>query len=54
MTMDNYPPGAAHDPNAPYNQALDEDDEIALLQAIYYPKKKSKKNYASKQQVQYW
>ena len=33
--MDNYPPGAAHDPDAPYNQALDEDDEIALLQAIY-------------------
>ena len=37
--MDNYPPGAAHDPDAPYNQALDEDEEIALLQAIYYPKK---------------
>ena len=35
MSMDNYPPGAAYDPNAPYNQALDEDEEIALLQAIY-------------------
>ena len=34
--------GAAHDPDAPYNQALDEDEEIALLQAIYYPKRKLK------------
>ena len=42
MSMDNYPPGAAHDPDAPYNQALDEDEEIALLQAIYYPKRKLK------------
>jgi len=42
MTMDNYPPGAANDPDAPYNQPLDEDEEIALLQAIYYPKKKTK------------
>jgi hypothetical protein len=51
MTMDNYPPGAANDPDAPYNQPLDEDEEIALLQAIYYPKKKTKslKNDASKQ-----
>jgi hypothetical protein len=40
MTMDNYPPGAANDPDAPYNQPLDEDEEIALLQAIYYPKRK--------------
>ena len=49
--MDNYPPGAANDPNAPYNQPLDEDEELALLQAIYYPKK-DKKNYGSKQQIQ--
>ena len=35
MSMDNYPAGAAHDPDAPYNQPLDEDEEIALLQAIY-------------------
>ena len=38
---DNYPPGAANDPRAPYNQPLDEDEEIALLQAIYYPKRKA-------------
>ena len=42
VMMDNYPLGAAHDPDAPYNQALDEDEEIALLQAIYYPKRKMK------------
>ena len=40
MAMDNYPAGAANDPNAPYNQPLDEDEELALLQAIYYPKRK--------------
>ena len=50
--LDNYPPGAAYDPNAPYNQPLDEDEELALLQAIYYPKK-DKKNDTSKQQIQY-
>ena len=49
---DNYPPGAANDPEAPYNQPLDEDEELALLQAIYYPKK-DKKNYGSKQQIQH-
>ena len=38
--LSNYPPGAADDPEAPYNHPLDEDEEIALLQAIYYPKKK--------------
>ena len=37
---DNYPPGAANDPDAPYNAPLDEDEEVALLQAIYYPKRK--------------
>ena len=42
MTMDNYPSGAANDPDAPYNQPLDEDEEIALLQAIYYPKKRTR------------
>ena len=51
VMMDNYPPGAANDPEAPYNQPLDEDEELALLQAIYYPKK-DKKNYGSKQQIQ--
>ena len=40
--MDNYPPGAANDPDAPYNAPLDEDEEVALLQAIYYPKKRSR------------
>lgn len=40
---DNYPPGAANDPEAPYNQPLDEDEEIALLQAIYYPKRNHKR-----------
>jgi hypothetical protein len=50
--LDNYPPGAAYDPNAPYNQPLDEDEELALLQAIYYPKK-DKKYDTSKQQIQY-
>ena len=49
MSYDNYPPGAANDPNAPYNQPLDEDEEVALLQAICYPKKKKQKNYDSKQ-----
>ena len=44
MNNDNYPPGAANDPEAPYNQPLDEDEEIALLQAIYYPKKRQKKS----------
>ena len=39
---DNYPPGAANDPDAPYNAPLDEDEEVALLQAIYYPKKRSR------------
>ena len=43
----NYPPGAASDPQAPYNQPLDEDEEIALLQAIYYPKRR-KENYGKK------
>ena len=38
--MDNYPLGAAYDPDAPYNAPLDEDEEVALLQAIYYPKKR--------------
>ena len=51
IMKDNYPPGAANDPEAPYNQPLDEDEELALLQAIYYPKK-DKKNYGSKQQIQ--
>lgn len=41
--LSNYPPGAADDPEAPYNQPLDEDEEIALLQAIYYPKRKPQK-----------
>jgi hypothetical protein len=36
----NYPLGAAYDPDAPYNAPLDEDEEVALLQAIYYPKKR--------------
>ena len=48
VMKDNYPPGAANDPDAPYNQPLDEDEEIALLQAIYYPKRKLK-NYGNKQ-----
>ena len=43
VMKDNYPPGAANDPDAPYNQPLDEDEEIALLQAIYYPKRKPQK-----------
>ena len=29
MSMDNYPPGAAHDPNAPYNQ--EEPPEVEVL-----------------------
>ena len=41
--LSNYPPGAADDPEAPYNQPLDEDEEIALLQAIYYPKRNHKR-----------
>ena len=43
----NYPPGAAYDPDAPYNAPLDEDEEVALLQAIYYPKRR-KENYGKK------
>ena len=43
IMLSNYPPGAANDPEAPYNQPLDEDEELALLQAIYYPKKDKKK-----------
>ena len=44
---DNYPSGAAYDPDAPYNAPLDEDEEVALLQAIYYPKRR-KENYGKK------
>lgn len=49
--MNNYPPGAANDPDAPYNAPLDEDEEVALLQAIYYPKKRPQNytNYGKKQ-----
>ena len=45
---DNYPPGAAYDPDAPYNAPLDEDEEVALLQAIYYPKRDHRFNELNK------
>ena len=44
----NYPPGAANDPDAPYNAPLDEDEEVALLQAIYYPKRDHRFNELNK------
>lgn len=30
MMMDNYPPGAAHDPQAPYNEIPEEETEVTV------------------------
>ena len=32
--MDNYPPGAANDPRAPYNQPQDEEVEVMVTQTL--------------------
>ena len=33
--MDNYPPGAAHDPRAPYNQPMEREMDVTARQSLY-------------------
>ena len=32
--LDNYPPGAAHDPNAPYNEPMEPECEVSVREVL--------------------